>query len=90
MSWPRTETAQTGKPIKLSSGFDAPGTIDNASFFAGAARVLEGLAAGEYSADHTSMIRREPIGVVGSVAPWNYPLQMAGWKTTGWPSSSPG
>ena len=76
----RVETAQTGKPIKLSSGFDVPGTIDNASFFAGAARVLEGSAAGEYSADHTSMIRREPVGVVGSVAPWNYPLQMAGWK----------
>ena len=76
----RVETAQTGKPIKLSSGFDVPGTIDNASFFAGAARVLEGMAAGEYSADHTSMIRREPVGVVGSVAPWNYPLQMAGWK----------
>jgi betaine-aldehyde dehydrogenase len=74
------ETAQTGKPIRLSSGFDVPGTVDNAAFFAGAARVLEGSAAGEYSADHTSMIRREPIGVVGSIAPWNYPLQMAGWK----------
>ena len=76
----RTETAQTGRPIKLSRGFDVPGTIDNASFFAGVARVLEGLAAGEYSADHTSLVRREAIGVVGSVAPWNYPLQMAGWK----------
>ena len=75
-----TETAQTGKPIKLSGGFDVPGTIDNAAFFAGAARVLEGTAAGEYSADHTSIIRREPIGVIGSIAPWNYPLQMAGWK----------
>ena len=74
------ETSQTGKPIRLSSGFDVPGTIDNTAFFAGAARVLEGSAAGEYSADHTSMIRREPIGVVGSIAPWNYPLQMAGWK----------
>jgi betaine-aldehyde dehydrogenase len=74
------ETAQTGKPIRLSTGFDVPGTIDNTAFFAGAARVLEGSAAGEYSPDHTSMIRREPIGVVGSVAPWNYPLQMAGWK----------
>jgi betaine-aldehyde dehydrogenase len=75
-----TESAQTGKPRKLSTGFDVPGTVDNAAFFAGAARVLEGSAAGEYSPDHTSMIRREPIGVVGSVAPWNYPLQMAGWK----------
>ena len=74
------ETAQTGKPIRLSSGFDVPGTIDNTAFFGGAARVLEGSAAGEYSADHTSMIRREPIGVIGSIAPWNYPLQMAGWK----------
>jgi hypothetical protein len=71
----RVETAQTGKRIKLSSGFDVPGTIDNASFFAGAGRVMEGTAAGEYSADHTSMIRREPVGVVGSVAPWNYPLK---------------
>lgn len=74
------ETAQTGKPLRLSTGFDVPGTIDNTAFFAGAARVLEGSAAGEYSPDHTSMIRREPIGVVGSIAPWNYPLQMAGWK----------
>ena len=74
------ESAQTGKPHKLSQGFDVPGSIDNTSFFAGAARVLEGASAGEYSADHTSMIRREPIGVVGSIAPWNYPLQMAAWK----------
>jgi betaine-aldehyde dehydrogenase len=75
-----TESRQTGKPIRLSSGFDVPGTIDNTAFFAGAARNLEGKAAAEYSPDHTSMIRREPIGVVGSIAPWNYPLQMAGWK----------
>ena len=75
-----SETRQTGKPIKMSSEFDVPGTIDNVAFFAGAARHLEGRASGEYSADHTSSIRREPLGVVGSVAPWNYPLQMAGWK----------
>ena len=75
-----TETRQTGKPIKLSSEFDVPGTIDNVAFFAGAARNLEGKAAGEYSPDHTSLIRRESIGVVGSVSPWNYPLQMAAWK----------
>jgi betaine-aldehyde dehydrogenase len=74
------ESRQAGKPIRLSTEFDVPGTIDNVSFFAGAARNLEGKAAGEYSASHTSMIRREPIGVVGSIAPWNYPLQMAGWK----------
>jgi betaine-aldehyde dehydrogenase len=76
----RTETRQTGKPIRLSTGFDVPGTIDNVSFFAGAARDLEGKAAAEYSGDHTSYVRREPVGVVGSVAPWNYPLQMAAWK----------
>ena len=75
-----TESRQTGKPIRLSTGFDVPGTIDNVSFFAGAARHLEGRAAGEYSPDHTSYVRREAIGVVGSIAPWNYPLQMAAWK----------
>jgi betaine-aldehyde dehydrogenase len=74
------ESRNGGKPIKLTQGFDVPGTIDNVAYFAGAARHLEGKAAGEYSADHTSVIRREPIGVVGSIAPWNYPLQMAGWK----------
>jgi betaine-aldehyde dehydrogenase len=76
----RTETRQTGKPIRLAGGFDVPGTLDNVAFFAGAARNLEGKAAGEYSGDHTSYVRREAIGVVGSVAPWNYPLQMAAWK----------
>jgi betaine-aldehyde dehydrogenase len=74
------ESLQCGKPVKLSAEFDVPGTIDNTAFFAGAARHLEGVSAGEYSGDHTSYIRREPIGVVGSVAPWNYPLQMAAWK----------
>ncbi|MBY8879486.1 gamma-aminobutyraldehyde dehydrogenase [Actinacidiphila acidipaludis] len=76
----RTETLQCGKPIRLSTEFDVPGTVDNTAFFAGAARHLEGRAAAEYSADHTSHVRREPIGVIGSVAPWNYPLQMAAWK----------
>ncbi|GAA3025378.1 gamma-aminobutyraldehyde dehydrogenase [Kitasatospora albolonga] len=76
----RVETSQTGKPIKLSTEFDVPGTVDNTSFFAGAARNLEGKAAGEYSGDHTSYVRREAIGVVGSISPWNYPLQMAAWK----------
>ena len=74
------ETRQTGKPIRLSTEFDVPGSIDNVSFFAGAARSLEGRASAEYDGVHTSVIRREPIGVVGSVAPWNYPLQMAMWK----------
>ncbi|MEC4020144.1 gamma-aminobutyraldehyde dehydrogenase [Streptomyces sp. H27-D2] len=74
------ESLQCGKPIKLSREFDVPGSIDNVAFFAGAARHLEGKAAGEYTGDHTSYTRREPIGVVGSIAPWNYPLQMAAWK----------
>jgi len=76
----RVESLQTGKPIRLATGFDLPGTIDNVIFFAGAARDSEGRAQGEYSPDHTSSIRREAVGVVGSIAPWNYPLQMAGWK----------
>ncbi|MFD5525381.1 gamma-aminobutyraldehyde dehydrogenase [Streptomyces virginiae] len=74
------ESLQCGKPVKLSTEFDVPGTIDNTAFFAGAARHLQGQAAAEYSADHTSYVRREAIGVVGSIAPWNYPLQMAAWK----------
>lgn len=74
------ESLQCGKPVKLSTEFDVPGTVDNTSFFAGAARHLEGKSAGEYSGDHTSHVRREAIGVIGSIAPWNYPLQMAAWK----------
>jgi betaine-aldehyde dehydrogenase len=76
----QVETAQSGKPIKLTREFDVPGSIDNVRFFAGAARVLTGMAQAEYDGVHTSSIRREPIGVVGSIAPWNYPLQMAMWK----------
>ncbi|MHB9858728.1 gamma-aminobutyraldehyde dehydrogenase [Streptomyces sp. YIM S03343] len=76
----RAESLQCGKPLKLTREFDVPGTIDNTAFFAGAARLLQGQSAGEYSGDHTSYVRREPIGVVGSIAPWNYPLQMAAWK----------
>ncbi|MDX6354358.1 MAG: betaine-aldehyde dehydrogenase, partial [Streptomyces sp.] len=76
----RAESLQCGKPIRLSTGFDVPGTVDNTAFFAGAARHLEGKAAAEYSPDHTSSVRREPLGVIGSIAPWNYPLQMAAWK----------
>lgn len=74
------ESAQAGKPIRLATDFDVPGSIDNAVFFAGAARHLAGSAAAEWDGDHTSTIRREAIGVVGSIAPWNYPLQMAMWK----------
>ena len=76
----RVESAQSGKPIKLTTEFDVPGSIDNVRFFAGAARILTGMASAEYDGTHTSSIRREPIGVVGSIAPWNYPLQMAMWK----------
>ena len=74
------ESRNAGKSIKLVTGFDVPGTIDNVAYFGAIARNLEGKASAEYSADHTSSIRREPIGVVGSIAPWNYPLQMAAWK----------
>ncbi len=74
------ESRGGGKPINLATGFDLPGVIDNVLFFAGAARNLEGRASAEYSGEHTSSVRREPIGVVGSIAPWNYPLQMAAWK----------
>lgn len=74
------EVSQTGKPVRLATEFDVPGSIDNIAFFAGAARHLEGKATAEYSADHTSSIRREAVGVVGTITPWNYPLQMAVWK----------
>jgi len=74
------EVGQTGKPVRLAREFDVPGSIDNIEFFAGAARHLEGKATAEYSADHTSSIRREAVGVVGTITPWNYPLQMAVWK----------
>jgi 1-pyrroline dehydrogenase len=73
------ESANVGKP-KGVSDFDLEFSIDNVRFFAGAARVVEGKAAGEYVNTHTSMIRREPVGVIGQVAPWNYPLMMAIWK----------
>lgn len=74
------EVSQTGKPVRLATEFDVPGSIDNIAFFAGAARHLEGKATAEYSAGHTSSIRREALGVVGTITPWNYPLQMAVWK----------
>jgi betaine-aldehyde dehydrogenase len=74
------EVSQTGLPVRLAEEFDVPGSIDNIDFFAGAARHLEGKATAEYSADHTSSIRREAIGVVATITPWNYPLQMAVWK----------
>ncbi|MFB1295346.1 gamma-aminobutyraldehyde dehydrogenase [Mycobacterium sp. pW049] len=74
------EVRQTGKPVRLATEFDVPGSVDNIDFFAGAARHLEGKASAEYSGDHTSSIRREAVGVVATITPWNYPLQMAVWK----------
>jgi betaine-aldehyde dehydrogenase len=74
------ETAQTGTAIKLRRDSDIPFAADNLRYFASAIRHLEGKAASEYSGSHTSMIRREPVGVVGQIAPWNYPLMMAAWK----------
>jgi len=74
------ECRNTGKPVALTRSEELPPCIDQLRFFAGAARMLEGRSAGEYLAGHTSWIRREPIGVVGQVTPWNYPLMMAIWK----------
>ena len=76
----RVESENTGKPLALTASEELPPAIDQVRFFAGAARVLEGRSAGEYMAGHTSMIRREPVGVVAQVTPWNYPLMMAIWK----------
>jgi betaine-aldehyde dehydrogenase len=74
------ETLQQGKPIKLSRDSDFPFAIDNMRFFAGAARCLEGRASAEYNGIGTSIIRREPVGVVVTVTPWNYPFLMLTWK----------
>jgi len=73
------ESGNVGKPITVSRA-DLPFISDNLRFFAGAARILEGKSSGEYVRGMTSWIRREPIGVVGLIAPWNYPLMMAIWK----------
>jgi betaine-aldehyde dehydrogenase len=73
------ESLNVGKPIEAMRE-EIPVCVDNLRFFAGAARCLEGKAAGEYMEGYTSMIRREPVGVVGQVAPWNYPLMMMVWK----------
>jgi betaine-aldehyde dehydrogenase len=77
----RAESENTGKPYKfLSLGGDIPFAIDNLRFFAAAARDTHGARAGEFAAGYTSMFRREPVGVVGQIAPWNYPIMMAIWK----------
>jgi betaine-aldehyde dehydrogenase len=74
------ECRNTGKPVALTMAEELPPVVDELRFFAGAARILQGSAAGEYIRDHTSLIRREPIGVCAQVTPWNYPMMMAVWK----------
>ncbi|WP_425256993.1 gamma-aminobutyraldehyde dehydrogenase [Rubrivivax sp. RP6-9] len=77
----RLESLNCGKPYARALGDEIPAVADCFRFFAGACRTLTGPLAGEYLAGHTSFIRRDPVGVVGSIAPWNYPLMMAAWKT---------
>jgi len=74
------ESDNAGKPLQAVKDDEMPFMVDNLRFFAGAARCMEGKPAGEYLEGYTSIIRREPIGVVGQIAPWNYPLMMAVWK----------
>jgi betaine-aldehyde dehydrogenase len=74
------EAANAGKPRAAFHDDEIPFMVDNLRFFAGAARCLEGKSAGEYLEGYTSMVRREPVGVIGQIAPWNYPLMMAVWK----------
>ncbi len=76
----RVEALNAGKPIAAVAADELPVMADNLRFFAGAARCLEGRAAGEYMEGYTSFTRREPVGVIGQVTPWNYPLMMAIWK----------
>ena len=76
----RAESENTGKPFQLTMDEEIPPMVDQIRFFAGAARNLQGLAAAEYMAGHTSFVRREPLGVCGAVTPWNYPMMMAVWK----------
>jgi aminobutyraldehyde dehydrogenase len=76
----RLEALNCGKPIGAAKGDELPAIVDCYRFFAGAVRCQQGALAGEYMAGFTSMIRRDPVGVVGSIAPWNYPLMMMAWK----------
>ena len=76
----RAESENTGKPFMLTMEEEIPAMVDQIRFFAGAARCLEGKAAGEYLKGYTSIIRREPVGVCAQVTPWNYPMMMAVWK----------
>jgi betaine-aldehyde dehydrogenase len=77
----RLEALNAGKPLAAVAGDELPVMADNLRFFAGAARCLEGRAAGEYMHGYTSFVRREAVGVIGQITPWNYPLMMAIWKT---------
>ena len=76
----RLESLNCGKPYARVLADEIPAIVDCFRFFAGAVRTMQGAVAGEYLAGHTSMIRRDPVGVVGSIAPWNYPLMMLSWK----------
>ncbi|MEA2282878.1 MAG: betaine-aldehyde dehydrogenase [Solirubrobacteraceae bacterium] len=76
----RLEAINAGKPVEAVKADEIPAMVDNLRFFAGAARTMEGKAAGEYLEGYTSFVRREAVGVVGQIAPWNYPLMMAIWK----------
>lgn len=80
LEFARLESLDCGKPINAMSNDEMPPIIDCFRYFAGAARNLQGSVAGEYINGFTSMIRRDPIGVIGSIAPWNYPLMMMAWK----------
>lgn len=80
-SFARIESLNCGKPYERALNDEIPAIVDCFRYFAGAARCMTGSIAGEYLHGHTSMIRRDPIGVVASIAPWNYPLLMAAWKT---------
>src|SRR5215468_1298923 len=74
------ECRNTGKPVGITMADEIPPLVDEIQFFAGAARILQGTSAGEYLAGHTSVLRREPVGVCAQVTPWNYPMMMAVWK----------
>lgn len=74
------ETLDAGKPIASNRSEEMPGHIDNLRFFAGAARTMAGSASMEYAEGRTSIVRREPVGVIGQITPWNYPMSMAIWK----------
>jgi len=76
----KIEAQNAGKPAEVTMSEEIPPIVDNVRFFAGAARTQQGISSGEYMAGFTSIVRREPIGVAGLIAPWNYPLMMAIWK----------